>query len=200
MGFDKVVCIATWSFQDPCGVSTTESMVQFACAFDTATELEKRGDSGTAGIRVFAQDPLYTPLDIEFLSRRGVTVLKMDPLRIGLNVAKDHMGPQALLFEFFVTMNNKPLIEDLYASDIGMRVGTPSRFLNREGHRFEDVEMGNRFNETHVRCEFPEFKEDKWAHGGTNTHRAFDGLNVHWRETSEQASEAVSDSMSEAST
>lgn len=165
--FDKVVCLVTGAFASTPPEWLEISLYQLACVLDTAKALVQRGHAADDGVKVVAQDMVYTPQDSAFLGTLGVEVLKTEWIT-GLQKAKDHLGPLTLLFEWHIEYGDR-VCSDLYESEIGLRVCSGSGFM-RSGPvqeldgtpRIPDffVHLADRFDAMHGACEFPPFCED----------------------------------------
>lgn len=140
--FDKIVYIAGGTFLDVAAAG--RRLYQFACVQDTADELVKRGHAGVPTVQIFAQETLYFQQDRELFSQLRVTVLKpalvfeglqeanahMGPnltpsasLVWDMDKAKDHMGPNTVLFEFGCEIG-EAMCKDLCEVETGIYVDT----------------------------------------------------------------------------
>lgn len=100
----NAVCLASGSFSRDNLECRKRTMWQFAVFVDVVEHL--KADSGCK-LNVVAQEPMYTPLDLDFMGRRGISVLQsscVDDDRLGL--ARDHLGPDTFCFEPFMDMGS----------------------------------------------------------------------------------------------
>lgn len=186
--FDKVVCLGSGRFcqresNDP-GIPSTatpgpgkKSIIQLACVVDIAREMEKKCQ---CKVDLLAQDPQYTPRDLALLASQGVQVLEMDVERHGLNVAKDHMGPRTILFEFHASKDPNTL-EDMYSGDIGLVIGSSVERVydavsmcwkgDERLDRQSALDLMDKFEDTHDSCDFPLSDEHTWV---------FRDLEIYW--------------------
>ncbi|KAF2004106.1 hypothetical protein P154DRAFT_66528 [Amniculicola lignicola CBS 123094] len=130
------------------------------------------------GIRLFAQEPAFLPLDIAFLSTLGITVLESG--------IEDHISPSTFVFAPFVDWN---LLLPTFLADrdpelyIGNEIlGDYTRFANSEekkGKVEECNEIGEKWREERQWVWVPEFE------GGGG----LEGLGVGWKEEPEEDDE-----------
>ena len=191
--FQKIVCLGSGSFLPgvpgvPEGLNET-SMLQMACAIDLAGELERRGLSET-NIQVFAQDPRYYNEDVTLLTSYGVEVLEMDRTLpwFSLNVAKNHLGPRTLLFEFGIPKVEQTC-DDLFGSTTGMHIGIGSWWIR--GPPRNRPELADQFDSRHVSCKFPLSE---------GLEKAFGTDEVHWPRAGECSQAPVEPSADTAGT
>lgn len=171
-GIDTVVCLATGSFSTLNLEANKRAMLQFVCAVDTTRELGR--GSGSEDVRVYAQEPNYSAVDREFCASLGVTVLDAATGDLGLGQATALLGPQTLLFEFFMDMGRQGL-EELMASNNGVYIG--SSVLR---HAKTDKGLVERFQRGCASRWFPEFEEDG---------NVFRGLMCYWKQDGEDDEE-----------
>lgn len=158
-GFNKVLCLGTGRFSErevdyssemqgmPPGTNKRD-MLQLASAVDVAAELGKGAQAGS--VEVLAQEPRYQTQDLELLASQGVTVLKMDAGRKGLDVAMDHIGPRTLLFEFHISKDGYTA-DDFFGTEAGLYVCSPAKSFG--------TNMGRGWGAFHHGCD-PDFGQN----------------------------------------
>lgn len=134
--FDKALCLATGSFSREQGELINRTMFQLAVFLDTVNHL-----SGVSSISIpmYAQDPKYTDLDREFLTTLHVETSQMNlaDIEFGLTQVKEHMGPNTLLFEFYMDMGWDS-IRDIIEADTLLYIGTAfqdRKLINAPQHK-----------------------------------------------------------------
>lgn len=193
----KAVCLGTGSFHRDNMDCRKRSMFQLAAFVDIVRLLQL---TSPKPIELFAQDPFYTDLDMEFLCSLNVHVLEADfneyVTANSLQLANEHVGPESVVFEFFtdagpvflreLTLSNSRLYicsslrgrmspDNVVESDPdkpNLDVSS-KRTLNGE----EEVRVVKKFYETHEWMHFPEFEEDR---------HIFLGLAFHWKALAEE--------------
>ena len=172
----KAVCLASGSLSRDNWECSKRSMFQFVAFIDVVQHLEA---STSTSIHLFAQDPQYTALDGEFLAKFDVEMLHIpEGITVGqdLHSAKMHIGPETLVFEFFMEVGPKPM-HDLLDSDMHVYIGTSFREkLIAQNGKADRGSLELRYKEFQKKYEsryFPRFEEDS---------NVFEGLMIHWKE------------------
>ncbi|KAK3722959.1 hypothetical protein LTR37_002104 [Vermiconidia calcicola] len=188
----EAVCFASGSFSRDNWEAQRRSMLQFVAFIDTAQYIEA-GSSDTIGL--FAQEPMYTPVDVEFLSGMGIKVSTLRAVRY-------NMESESMMFELFMDMNLDAALNMVtigpklfigaaltsrlaqfskHLTDAEIReylqipaeMATPpqSDKLCRVASRLKDD-----FEVQRLFYKFPRFDEDP---------KVFEGLNIYWKEPRE---------------
>lgn len=101
--FNKAICLASGSFSRDNLENRKRSLSQFVTFIDIVNHVSEECASP---IRMLAQDPSYTDLDKQLLAHFEIEVLDLSLedmiLKRDLYPAKTHLGPQTMLFEFFM--------------------------------------------------------------------------------------------------
>lgn len=136
---------------------------------------------------MFAQDPSYTGLDDEFLTHFNIEVLHISQeetmVKKNLAAAQDHLGPQTMLFEFFMDAKSEH-VQAIFEADPGFYLGSSWQtwlVRHREAQRTQHNQAPANIPEEHINCRrrlhFPHFEEDPLV---------FEGLMFHWKEADDE--------------
>lgn len=151
----------------------------FAIIVDIAGELKRRGHANPSGLAVYAQEPQYRSVEVEFVSRKCVAKLEMRHPRRGLNVAEEHLGLSTLLFEYCI-LKDEQTCRALLEAGIGMRIGTGSDILAFGGQKRQ--QSADKYRKGHF---------DRPLYPGcvglsTNLDEILSGLTAQWPKPKEQ--------------
>lgn len=129
-------------------------------------------DPSTTTLAIYAQEPAFTPLDISFLSRLGITTLASS--------IESHIKPNSFVFAPFVDWNLllpvflKGRDPELYiGNEILGSYGTYANTKEKRDVLEECNGLGRKFAEGRERRKVPAFEE----HGN-----ALEGLMIYWKE------------------
>ena len=122
----QAICIGSGSFSRDNWEYQKRSMSQFVAFMDTIQHVQSSSDEK---IHIIVQDPVYTQVDIEFLTEKGITVYAGRDVHqtgfVGPNV-EDHLGPESMVFEPFMDMGSR-IMRKLLNSDMKLYIGVSLR-------------------------------------------------------------------------
>lgn len=169
------VCLASGSFCRDNWELQRRSMTQFVAFMDLVEHLQETSDEK---IQIVAQELIYTPLDIEFLSNLNVTAYSdqaIDQLSYEGPSAKDSFSPDTFVLEPFMD-KVLPAVKDLLTSTPKLLVGTSSPGTGAKHLSIVDYnemrKLYDQFNNDFSYYHFPTFEEDP---------NIFQGLRISWR-------------------
>ena len=180
-GIRKAVCLATGSFSRDNLQNRRRSMLQFAVFIDILRHLERLAK---VKIDVLAQDPMYTIVDVDFLSTLKVQVIgphssDSKPLPCDLQEVKPHLGQTTFVYEPYMNTSLDDM-ELLCSGDVGLYIGSSWRketfMTDASGVRVFHTRLSTLVRSFHAdrrAQQFPLFS----AFPG-----AFDGLVIYWKE------------------
>lgn len=180
--FSKAVCLASGSFSRDNFENSKRAMTQFVSVIDIVQHVS---EDCLNPVQMFAQDPIYTSLDKEFLSRLHVELLDTSsgegPRKKDFGPAQDHLGPQTMLFEFFMDANLEK-VRAIFEAGLDFYLGSSWQTWTsnyRTGIPICDRHVDN--IEEHVKrrrgLHFPYFEEDPLV---------FEGLMFHLKEADDE--------------
>jgi hypothetical protein len=152
-------------------------MIQVAAFMDIVEHLQATSDDK---INIIAQELIYTPLDIEFLSHLNITAYH-DPA-IGQSTyqgpsATDFIGCDSFAFEPFMD-KVLPVVRQLLYSDLRLLIGTSAPDMGAKDTSIDDQRvmraLYGQFDANYPSYYFPPFEEDP---------NVFEGLRVSWKES-----------------
>lgn len=126
---NKAVILASGSLSRDNLECRRRSMWQLVVFVDLIRQL---ADDSETAIEAFAQEPAFTDLDREFLQSMGIAELPVQSSSssetgsadaAGLGPAKEHCGPQSLVFEPFMDMDLSAL-RDLADAQVALYLGS----------------------------------------------------------------------------
>lgn len=181
---NKAVCLASGSFSRDNFENSKRTMTQFATFIDIVQHVS---EDQSNSIQMFAQDPSYTSLDKEFLSHLNVQVLDTSfqevflTSRENFGPAQDHLGPQTMLFEFFMEASPEK-VKAILEADLRFYMGSSwQTWLAKNGAggapRDRTIDSIEEHIERRRDLHFPLFEENPLV---------FEGLMFHWKETDDE--------------
>jgi hypothetical protein len=150
-------------------------MTQFAAFMDIVEHLQATSNHK---ISIIAQELVYTPLDIEFLSHLDATAYHHPA--IGQSTyqgpsAKDSIGCDSFVFEPFME-KILSAVQPLLTSDLRLLVGTSAPGIDASkisaGDYRDMLALYEQFNAGYSSYYFPTFEEDP---------NVFEGLRISWK-------------------
>ena len=174
------VCLASGSFCRDNWECQRRSITQFAAFMDIVAHLQVTSDDR---IGIFAQELVFAPLDIEFLTHLNVTAYH-DPA-IGQSTykgasAKDYIDRSTFVFEPFME-KFLPTVRRLLTSDVKLLVGTDAPGMDASKTSAGDYRdmraLYEQFNAGYSSYDFPTFEEDP---------NVFQGLRISWKESTDE--------------
>lgn len=188
---DKAVCLATSSFSRDNWQARQRSMMQWAAFFDIVQHLQSKVESA---ITTFAQEPMYTPLDRQFLEILGVRVLDADHGDKDLGEAVQHLGPSTFVLEAFMDLGYEA-IQGTCEGDPALYIGSSMKRALETWQRRNPPDLANSAEEDKAAPGYvdqvqqpqsvadfvasrrsyrmPRFEEDP---------NVFEGLHIYWKE------------------
>ena len=126
---------------------------------------------------IWACDPAYTELDVEFLKTVGVEVHQHEEGEVGFGKLAQYLeGGRTFLFEPFVDMNDK-MVRDMVASDVALYIG--SSIGGVKERRGEAGDLAMEFTKDRNMKKFPSFEVDP---------NIFEGMGIYWKEKEDMPS------------
>ncbi|KJX93123.1 hypothetical protein TI39_contig4392g00003 [Zymoseptoria brevis] len=167
---NKALCLGIGSLSRENFECRRRTMWQFVVFHDLVEQMRGEG----LVLEVFAQEPSFTELDVEFLDILGVKVLetRLGDGTMGLGLAKEQLGEGTLVYEPFIDMN-AVMLEELMSAGVGLYVGSSiGGILGRRGES-EASRLVDKFRAGREMLRFPRFDIDP---------NVFDGIQVYWTE------------------
>lgn len=171
----EAICLASGSFSRDNWEGQKRSMHQFVAFMDIVQHVQK---SSSETVEVIAQEMIYTHVDVDFLSAKGITV--HNKAALGDVVYKnpdirEALGPQSMVFEAFMDMTTESIQQLL---DTGMRLYIGSSLQGNLMRSKTDLQdWVKQFLNDHGSQYFPRFEEDP---------NVFNGLMIYWRQPSDE--------------
>lgn len=154
-------------------------MIQFVAFMDIVEHLQSTSDDE---IRILAQEPVYTSLDVEFLSSLNVstsTETRTGDTMPGKTALTNASTYASFVFEAFMD-KTLPAVQQLLELNAILRIGTPSPTTGASNTSAEELKemhaLYEKFDVDYPSYYFPTFDEDP---------NVFDGLRICWREQHE---------------
>jgi hypothetical protein len=187
---ENAVCLATNSFSRDNWQARHRSMLQFAAFYDMADSL---GRLQGRPLKLVAQEPNYTPLDVDFLADLDVQILaagKASCSNGGLGEAEDHIHPSSFVFEAFLDLDANT-VQRLLAGEPRLYIGSSlarlsAKPLSATTGQFRRVQAALKeqqprpqevFARSRASYRLPRFDEDP---------NVFEGLSIYWQNPSEE--------------
>lgn len=176
----QAVLFASGSFCRDNWECQRRSITQLVAFVDIVKHLQATSDEG---IGIFAQELVYTPLDVGFLAQIGIfacTASKPGKPADEGQSAQYHLDSDTFLFEAFME-KIPPAMGPLLCSDPRLFIGTslPTQWgANKlSAEEFEEMRsLYDQFDANHSHYYFPTFDEDP---------NVFDGLQISWTNENE---------------
>lgn len=152
----KAICLALGSFSRNNLETRRRSMAQLACFIDVVEHIESKSDGKVV---LFAQDPIFTSIDRDFLKTLGFLVLDTEKRKDGIGKATDHFNSEAFVAEFCLDMLVES-VEQILGSHIPLLITSAhhhvNRLLSREVSRAKGHELETAMNNSYGRYTFPQ--------------------------------------------
>ncbi len=168
----EAVFLASGSFSRDNAECQKRSMLQFVAFMDTVKHVQATSKDH---ILLFAEELIYTPVDISFLQSFKVAVsttadLVDQPSADG--PLRSCLGPDTMIFELYMDMN-LPAMSQLLYSNSKLMVASPldKRLSTALSHNIPTLLAT--FNDCRGSYYLPRFQEDP---------SVFEGLKVYWKE------------------
>lgn len=151
-------------------------MIQFTAFMDIVDYLQSTSDDE---INIVAREPVYTPLDVEFLMKLNVISQSSESMDGSGGTGprpSEHCDSDVFVFEPFM---DKTLIavQQLFNLDATLFIGTSSPSVGASGTTTDELKkmhaLYEKFVAKHTSYYFPRFEEDP---------NVFEGLNISWKD------------------
>lgn len=170
--FTKAVCLATGSFSTQNLERNRRSLLQLACFVDLVSVVGE-------GLKLYAQEPMYSPADVAFLSSLSIQTMQMDlthdaegnlvPYDPGMGPAKQYFGPSTLVADFFM-YKSPAALRDFFEVEHGMYLGPEFNQASFTGNE-ELLNEKVKFEGMYLKKWMPRYEEEPGV---------FEGLMVFW--------------------
>lgn len=170
----NAVCLASGSFsRHDLGERHKRAMFQFVAFMDAVAHVQRTSDEQ---IKMYAEELIYTDVDIAFLTSLSIFVHNDPDLNKQLAVDSTrwaHIGPHSMVFELYMDPHASPLRHILNALP-GLLIGAlpTGKLMQVSNSDQRDRALADTFAAARNYYHFPRFHEDP---------SVFEGLQIYWK-------------------